>query len=186
MDHGRADLPPGRLGQDGRDDIGEEEQAEGQEDPLGQLVVALDHEEPDGGGGQGDGDVLAHPEDHQAAGDAGELRGRVPDVGDQQEQEDVKRRPHAEILPDQVGQPLAGDHPHPGVHLLDDHQHQESRQEGPQQVVAILGPRHRVGGDAAGVVVHAPGDDAGAQHRHEDQEVAHERFPSEPAEEFHR
>ena len=134
-----------------------------QENPFGDLVSALDHQDPDGDRGQGHGDVLADPEDLHAAGDAGKFRGRVADVGDEQAQEDKKGDLDTEAFADQVGQPLAGDDTHAGIHLLDHQQNNEGRQQGPEQPIAVVRTGNRVGGDAAGVIVDAAGDDARAQ-----------------------
>ena len=76
----------------------------------------------------------------------------------------------AEFLADQVAQPLAGHRAHARRHLLHDHQRDGDRDHRPQQRVAELRAGHRIGGDAAGVVVDVGGDEPGAddgQHQRE-------------------
>ena len=81
-----------------------------------------------------------------------------------------ERDAEAELLADQIAQPLAGDRAHARRHLLHDDQRDRDRNHRPQQRVAELRAGQRVGEDAAGVVVDVGRDEARAddgQHQHE-------------------
>ena len=124
-DEGPADLMPIRLGQDRRDDVGQQAEAEEKENALGGLVVSFGDEDPDPDRDEGNGDVFTDPENHQTAGHAGEFRGGISDIGGHESDEDQEGDFHAEVFADKVGQALARHDPHPGVHLLDDDQDDE-------------------------------------------------------------
>ena len=78
-----------------------------------------------------------------------------------------ERHAEAELLADQVAQPLAGDGAHARRHLLDDDQRDRDRDHRPQQRVAELRAGQRIGEDAAGVVVDVGGDEPGTDDREE-------------------
>ena len=69
--------------------------------------------------------------------------------------------PHAVALAHQADQALAGDDAHPRGQAVEHDQRDGGEQEHPQQLVAVVGAEHRVGGDAGRVVVGEPGEQAG-------------------------
>ncbi len=85
----------------------------------------------------------------------------------------------AELLADQVGQPLAGGDAHACGDLLHDEQHEQGRPQDPQDLVAVVRAGRGVGGDARRVVVHVGGDEGRAN----DGEDGEERQQEAPAEE---
>ena len=138
-----------------------------QEDLFDAVVGALDHEHPDDRRGERHDDVARDAEQLEAARDAGELRHHVAEVGDDQRQHQEERDPEAELLANQIAQALAGDRAHARRHLLHDDQRDRGRNHRPQQRVAELRAGHRVGPDAAGVVVDVRGDEPGTDDREE-------------------
>jgi len=154
-------LAPVRPCHEAGDEVGEVHRAGRQEDLLNLPVVAPEHDEPHEDSGQGHRDIARHAEDLRGGGHAGELGQSVGPVAQQHAAHDPDGHAHAEALADQVRQPLAGDGAHPGAHLLDDDERHRDRQHDPQQPVAEVATRQRVCGDAAGIVVHVGGDDAG-------------------------
>ena len=98
----------------------------------------------------------------EAARHAGELRDDVAEIGDDERQHQPERDAEAELLADEIAQPLAGDRAHPRRHLLDDDERDGDRDHRPEQRVAELRSGLRVGEDAAGVVVDVGGDEARA------------------------
>ncbi len=110
---------------------------------------------------------LLTPKIFHARRHAGELGHGVAQVGDDEHQDKQDRQLDAEVLPDQVRQPFAGDHAHAGAHLLYDDQGHGDGNQCPQQVVAEVSAGDGVGGDAAGIIVHAGRDDARADDRQE-------------------
>jgi len=84
-----------------------------------------------------------------------------------------ERRPaDAVALPDQLGEPLAGHHPHPRGEHLHHRQREGDEDQHPQQVVAVLRPDRGVGGDASGVVAGVGRDQPRAEGREEYEEPA--------------
>ena len=78
----------------------------------------------------------------------------------------------AEFLANEIAQSLAGDGAHPRRHLLDDDQRDRDRDHRPEQRVAELRARLRVGEDPARVVVDVRGDEAGPDDREQQHETA--------------
>lgn len=109
-------------------------------------------------------DILAYAENLHASGDARELGHSVADVGKQQPEEQEERQLDAGVFPDQVRETLSRNHPHAGVHLLNDNEHDKRRYERPQKPVAVVGARNGIGGYAAGVIVDAAGYYSGPEY----------------------
>ena len=124
---------PMRVAEEGGDRIGEEDEGQDQEQPLGVSVGAEQDQGPDGDGGDGNGDVPADPEQLQGGADAGELGDDQADVGQHQADEGEGGPAQGELLADQGGQAFAGVRAEPGAHLLDhdqgdgDQEHEEQR-----------------------------------------------------------
>lgn len=57
---------------------------------------------------------------------------------------------------------VSGDHPHAGADQVEDDQRRGGDTEHRQQLVAVLRPEDRVGGDPSGVVIREPREDARA------------------------
>ena len=107
----------------------------------------------------------------QAAGDSGELRDHVAEVGDDQPQHHEKRNPQAVFLADQIAQPLAGGRAHARRHLLHHDQRDRHGDHDPEQEVAELRSGGGVGIDTAGVIVHVRGDEPGTDDGQEHQQA---------------
>ena len=152
------DRAPVGIGQDRREDVGEEHDDDRQEDALDRPIAGLDDERPDGHADDRHDDVARDPEHLERRRRAGELGHRVGDVGDQQDGHRERRRAHPEPVADEVRQALPGDHAEPGRHLLDDGQDDDRDREDPQQGQPGLGAHHAVGRDPARVVAGDPGD----------------------------
>jgi hypothetical protein len=75
--------------------------------------------------------------------------------------DDERGRAHAQALADQVRQPFAGDDAEPRAHFLDEDQGEGDQHQHPQEGIAIVSARDRVGRDAARVVIYVGGNDAG-------------------------
>ena len=121
--------------------IGDIDQAGHQEHLFHDLVGALDDQQPDQDGADRHGNVFADAEDLQAGGDAGELGDGIAHVGQKQGDHDVEGDLDAEGFADQVRQPLAGDRPHAGAHLLDDDQRDGGGDHHPEERIAEVGRR---------------------------------------------
>ncbi len=158
-------LAPVRLRQDARHQVGDVEDAGHQEDALDDLRRALEDEQPDGERHQRHRVPAGDAEDLQRLRHSGELRHGVAHVGDDQGEHDVEGGLDPEPLADEIGEALAGDHAHARGHLLHQDQRQGDGDQRPEERIAEVGARLRVGGDAAGVVVHVGGDDSRSHHR---------------------
>ena len=170
-EQGLGDLSPVRMHHEGRDDVADEGQPHRQEHPLDEAAVGAQHQDAEHQRRPENGDRQGHAEQAERAADAGELGEHGAAVGDDDHHRGEERPAHPEALPDQVHQPLAGDASQPGHHLLGDDQGEQDREEGPEQVEAVLRPGVAVGEDATGVVS-GVGDD---QARADDREVAARR-----------
>ena len=137
------------------------------------FALPFDDEDPDHGGGERHRDRSGDAEDLQRLRDAGKFGDGVAQVREHQREQDPESDFDAEPLADQIGEAFAGDHAHPGAHLLDQNQREGDRDQRPQQRVAEVGAGLRVGGDSARVVVDIGGDDARADHR-EDRAQPHQ------------
>ena len=131
-----ADLAPVGPGQEGRGDVGHEDEHDRQEDLLDRPVVREQDERPDGDGDDGHRDQAGHAEDAQRGPGAGELGDRVGQVGDEQDGHGDDRPAHAEAIADEIGEPLAGDDAEAGGHLLDDGQDDHRDGEEPEELEA--------------------------------------------------
>ena len=161
--HGFGGHQPLGLGQDGGKEIGEVEAAGHQEDFFDLAVSAADDQDPDQRGGKGHGNVFADAEDLHGCGHAGKFGDDVAKVHEEAGDHHEEGGAEAELLADEIGEALAGDHGHARTHLLGDVEGDGHGNERPEQRVAVLGTGQGVGGDAAGIVVHVGGDQAGAQ-----------------------
>ena len=74
-----------------------------------------------------------------------------------------ERHAQAELFADQIGEAFAGDRAHARGHFLHHDQRDGGRDQRPQQRVAELRARLRVGEDAAGVVIDVGGDESRPQ-----------------------
>ena len=153
------------------DRVGEEDEARHEEDLLHDPVRPLHDEEPDGRRADGHGKIFADAEDLPRGGPPGELRDRVPEIGEHQRHKEKEGRADAELLPDEVRQRLPRDHAHPGDHLLDDDQRDRDGEERPQERVPEVRPGDRVRGDPARVVVDGRRDDPRPEDRQEQQDL---------------
>ena len=134
----RRRLPVGMRQQAG-DDVADVEAGRRQKDLLDAVVGALDDEQPDDDRGRS-GTTMYRDDAEQleAARDAGELRHDVAEVRDDEREHQEERDAEAELLADQVAQPLAGDRAHARRHLLHDDQRDRDRDHRPEQRVAEL------------------------------------------------
>ena len=96
-------------------------------------------------------------------GNADELGHHIGVVHQHQRHHHQEGEPQPELLADQVAQAFAGDHAHPRAHLLHHDQREGDGNHGPQQRVAVLRARLRVGEDAARVVIDVGGNESGAE-----------------------
>jgi hypothetical protein len=166
-------LAPVGARQEGRDDVAEEDERHHEEDALDAAVGAFDDQPPDGEGRQRHRDEARDAEQLGRRRDADELRDGHAAVGDEERQHHQHRPAHAELLADEVGEPLARHRPHPRARLLHDAERQDQRDESPEEVVAVVGPGRGVGGDAARVVTRVGGNHPGP----DDGEVGQQAAP---------
>jgi hypothetical protein len=150
---------PVRLHQDAGHDVTHVKRCREQKDALDLLIIRLQDQEPDAGGGKRHRDVLADVQQRQRTRDAREIRHHVGHVGQNQSEQDEERRAQAELFPDQVRQPLARHRTHSRAHLLRHDQQQRDRQQRPKRQVTVLRARLRIGEDASSVVVHHSRDE---------------------------
>ena len=143
---------------------------------LDAVEAAAQHQQRHDDGGRGDARVAAQTEQLEAGRDAGELGAGRADVGHDEHGEGGAPDPHAVALADEADEPLAGDDAHAGGEAVEHHQGDGGEQEHPQQLVAVLGAEHRVGGDPGRVVV----GEAGEQPRAHDRHQCPEREPFPP------
>ena len=158
---GRHLVPVG-VRQHGGDRVGDEDEGEEQEDPLGVAVGAEEHERPDGDGGDRHRDVARDVEQLERGGDAAELGHHQADVGDGEGGDGEGGEAEVELLPDERGQALAGVDGQAGHHLLDDDVGDRDQHHEEEGAVDELRPGRRVGDDAAGVVAGGGGDQPGS------------------------
>ena len=100
-----------------------------------------------------DDDVTVEPEVFGGQPDSDELRADDQEVEQEQPRHRIPAPEAAESLDDELGQPDAGDGAQAHDHLLVHDQHRRQQQQGPEQRIAVVLARLRVGGDTAGVVV---------------------------------
>ena len=143
-------------------DVADVEAGRDKEDLLDAVVGALHDQQPHHGRGQRHDNVAGDAEQFEAARHAGELGHHVAEVGDDQGKHQPERDAEAELLANEIAQPLAGHGAHAGRHLLHDDEGNGRRDHRPQQRVAELGACDGVGPDAAGIVVDVRGDEARA------------------------
>jgi hypothetical protein len=93
-----------------------------------------------------------------------EIGAQVDQIGGQQQQDDAPRQPRR-VVPAQIaGDAEAGDATDPRANLLDRCHQRVAEHQRPGQAVPELRADLRIGGDAAGVVIRRPGDQARPQH----------------------
>ena len=78
----------------------------------------------------------------------------IEEVNEQGCNHHEKRGAESKFFANQVGEAFPGDHPHTRAHFLADVQCDGHRNQRPQERVAELRARLRVGADPAGVVIH--------------------------------
>ena len=167
-----ADLAPVGMGEERREDVGDEDERNRQEDPLDRPVAREQDQRPDEHRDKGHGDIPRDAEDLEGRRGARELGDGVGQVGDQQDEHRESRPADAEAIADQVREALPGDDAQAGGDLLDDGQDDDRDREDPEQPEARLGAHHAVGGDATGIVAGDAGDQPGAHDREECQQPA--------------
>ena len=107
-------------------------------------------------------------------GDAGEFGDGVAQVDSKCGNHDEERGAEAELFADEIGEAFARHHAHARAHFFGDVESDGHGDERPEQRVAELGAGGGVNGDAAGVVVHIRGDQAGADDGEEERDAAAE------------
>ena len=103
----------------------------------------------------------------------------LPEVGQPQHHHGEEGDAQPELFADQVREPLAGDRAHARRHLLHHNQRDGGRDQRPEQGIAELGAGLRIGQDAAGIVVHVGGDEAGSHHREKGRQPEPDERPSQ-------
>ena len=93
----------------------------------------------------------------------GQIGADVDRIGYQQQADDDMHQPARQHMRHIGGQPFAGDPADPGADRLDRGHEGIGQDRHPDQAEAELGPDLGVGGDAAGIVVRRPGDQARTQ-----------------------
>jgi hypothetical protein len=164
-DDGPSHLPPGHMHDERADHIAEQRQAPPLQDG-GVAGVADEYLQPGG----------KHPERHdidqggaadqqlQRRAHRTEIGTQVDQVGGQQQQNDAAREPRR-IVPTQIsGDAEAGDPADPRADLLDRRHQRVAEHQRPRQAVPELSADLRIGGDAAGIVIRRPSDQARPQH----------------------
>jgi hypothetical protein len=154
-----------------RDRIDEVEDARHEEDALDEPVRAADDEEPDRHGHDRHGDPLRDAEELHARRHTGELGHGIAVVRREQRQHEIEGQFHAEVLADQVGEPLSGHGAHARGHLLDDDEGDRDGDERPEEARPELRAGERIRRDAAGVVVDVGRDDPRADHAQEQNDL---------------
>ena len=159
LERGNKSFLPTRPRQHPRNDVGEVEKRRRQEDFFHALVGALYHQQPHHYGGNRHTHVAGNVEQLQTAGDSGELRNHVAEVGDDQPQHHEERNPQAIFFADEIAEPFTGGRAHARRHLLHHDQRDRHGDHDPEQKVAELCSSGGVGIDTAGVIVHVGGDE---------------------------
>ena len=154
---------PIRLAQECRDGIGQVNHGENDQNALHRPVGPTHHHSPHQRRTQRHHQIFSHSEDGHARGQSGKLGHDVGEIRRPQNHHGEKCGAKAEFLANQIRQAFAGDRAHARRHLLDHHQGDGGGDQRPQQGVTELGPRLRVGEDAARVVINVGGDEAGAE-----------------------
>lgn len=165
--------PPVRFSLDGRDDVGQVEQAGKQHHRLGELVVAAGDEEEDqddhdeqGGDGRQVENVCGGANGSHVADDRAH-------IGDQEGDEDYQRNPDAEFFTDEIGQPAPRHDGQAHAHLLRYPQQDGDDAQREENGIAQRGTGDGIGGDARGVVIGHGGDGGRAENRQENQHAFH-------------
>ncbi len=161
-DHAVEHRAPGHMHHQGHGDIGE--QGNGQ--PLQHRDVARvagEHLQQGRHDAEQDHIEQGRSADHQLQGGAhgAQVRAEVDDVGHYQQGDQGIEHRHRVVLLEVAGDAPAGDTADAGADLLDGAHQGPAEQQGPAHLIAELGAGLAVGGDAAGIVVRGPGDQAG-------------------------
>ena len=117
--------------------IGEIERAGDQEDDFDLAGSSLQHQNPDGDGGERHGDEFADAEELRGGGDTGEFGDDVAEVDEESGDHDEKGGAEAELFADQIGEAFAGDHAHARAHFHGDVEGDGHGDQGPEQGVAV-------------------------------------------------
>ena len=128
------------VGEHRRDDEDELERAEHEPDDLDAPVAAGDHERHERRGGDRDRRRRRHAEQLADAGEAGELGDESAEDGDDERADGNPCPCAAEVLADQLREPLAGRDRKPRRELQDDDQHRHEGELDEQEPVAPGGP----------------------------------------------
>jgi hypothetical protein len=123
-------------------------------------------------GGDGHAQQRCDAGELEAGRDAGELRARGAEVGDQQRDEQRQRPAHAVALPYERHQPAPRDHAHARSELVEEDQRRGRGREHPQQAVAVVGAADRVRRDPGGIVVGESRQQPRTEHGDERDEAA--------------
>jgi len=167
LHRGDQGFPPRRPGQTSGNDVADVKAGRGQKDFFHSLIVAFHHQQPHQHRRNRHADVFGDPKQFQAQRHSGELRQHVPEVGGQYGYHDHESDAKSVFFANEIAEPFAGDGPHACRHLLHYHQRHGHGNDEPQQKVAELGPRLRIGGNAAGVVVDVGSDNSRSDHSQE-------------------
>ena len=180
LDGGGQGLDPRGFGEEAGENVRDIEKGGRKENFFDALVLALDDDEPDDDGADGNGIVLGNAEQFHAAGDARELGDDVAEIRDQNAEHHEEGDAQAELFADEVAKAFAGDGAHAGAHFLDHNQRDGDWDHRPEQHVAELRAGSRVRKDATGIVVDVRGNKSGSYHGEEEQDLDFPAF-----QEFH-
>ena len=167
-DQAQAYCRPVQRQQEQHPDIGQ--QAEGQHrQDAGIAAIGHQHLQRQREEGKENGEAMPGPgvaaAQHQLGGFAHrrQVGADIDDIG-RKEQSDQPDHDLARHHPAHVGgEPCAGDAADAGADQLHRHHQGKGQQHGPEQVKAELRPRLGIAGDAAGIVICRPGDQARAK-----------------------
>ncbi len=176
LEGGDKSLFPTGAGQHSGDDVGKVEKRRREKNLLDALIGALDDQQPNRCGSHRHADVTRDVKQLQAAGDAGELRHHVAEVGDDQPQHHEKRDPQSVLFADEVAEPFSGDRAHAGRHFLHDDEGDGHGDHDPQQQISELRAGGGVGVNSTGVVVDVSRDEAWADNGQQHQEADSPNF----------
>jgi hypothetical protein len=139
---------------------------------LDALEAAAQHEQRHPERGERDAHVARDAGQLERRGDAGELGAHRADVRRHECEQSPGGDAHAVALPDEAGEPLAGDDPHPCAELVEEDQRGRREQQHPQQPIAVVGAEDRVGRDACRIVVRQAGEQARTEDREQGERCA--------------
>ena len=123
--------------------------------------------------------ILADAHDLQPPRNPGEFRRGVIDAGDTKPKEHKERTVAAKILTDEVGESFASMDPHAQIHFLHDHQSDKTRDQRPDQFIAVQSTGHRIRRDPAGVIINAAGNESRPKDRRKKEDAFDQRHMAE-------